>query len=151
MHLFFWIPSSFFCLLPVVIHLDKENALRERMTRLGIREADLEEQFVRSSGPGGQNVNKLSTCVLLLHRPTGFRVRCQISRSQHENRYRARVLLCERLEERIQGIESARAREIRRIRTQKRKRSKRAREKMLREKKSHSLKKQLRRPPDLDA
>ncbi|MGQ0644120.1 MAG: peptide chain release factor family protein, partial [Elusimicrobiota bacterium] len=52
------------------------KALEERMLKVGLREADLEESFVRSGGPGGQNVNKVSTCVVLTHRPSGTTVRC---------------------------------------------------------------------------
>jgi protein subunit release factor B len=71
----------------------KEDALREHMEALGVREEDLEERFVRSGGRGGQHVNKVSTCVQLRHVPTGLEVRCQSERSQGLNRYRARVLL----------------------------------------------------------
>ena len=75
----------------------KEKLLAERMSALGVREEDLEEQFVRSSGAGGQKVNKTSSCVLLHHRPTGIRIKCQQERSQAINRYIARLLLLEKL------------------------------------------------------
>ena len=65
----------------------KENQLIERMRRLGIREEDLEESFVRSSGAGGQHVNKTSTRVVLVHKPTGIMVKCQEARSQGLNRF----------------------------------------------------------------
>lgn len=68
------------------------------MARLRIDEADLEEQFARSSGPGGQHVNKVSTAVTLTHLPTGFSVTVQDSRSQAVNRHLARVRLVEKLE-----------------------------------------------------
>ena len=122
----------------------KQAELAQMMRRLGVREDDLEERFIRSSGPGGQHVNKVSTCVVLRHRISGIEVRCQRERSQGLNRYLARRLLLEKLEERELGLLSARRQAIEKIRRQKRKRSKRAKEKMLRQKKLHSLKKSWR-------
>ena len=63
----------------------------ERMRRLKIAPDDLEESFARSSGPGGQNVNKVSTAVTLRHRPSGLAVTVQDSRSQARNRALARA------------------------------------------------------------
>ena len=86
-----------------------EDAVSERMRRLDIREADLEETFARSSGPGGQHVNKVSTAVTLRHRPSGISVTVQDSRSQAVNRKLAR----ERLLDAIEGAqEKRRAAEI---------------------------------------
>lgn len=131
-----------------MISTRSEDRLRERMSRLGIREQDLSEQFVRSGGAGGQNVNKVNTCVFLRHAPSGIEVKCMISRSQAENRHHARRILCDRLEEKILGRESAAARERHRIRQQKRKRSRRAKEKLRRLKEHRSEKKSLRRAPE---
>jgi protein subunit release factor B len=78
------------------------NLLEERMQRLGVCDADLEETFARSSGPGGQNVNKVATAVTLRHRPSGISVTVQDSRSQSVNRKLARQRL-------LDAIESARA------------------------------------------
>jgi len=122
----------------------KHAELRESMQRLGLREADLEERFVRSSGPGGQNVNKVATCVVLRHRPSGIEVRCQRERSQVLNRYLARRILARRVEAERLGRASAEAQRIAKIRRQKRKRSKRAQEKLLQLKRLRSQKKSLR-------
>jgi len=110
---------------------DKWKALETRLLKLGIRQQDLEERFVRAGGPGGQNVNKVSTCVVLIHRPSGLSVRCQEERSQGLNRFLARRRLADKMEEMLLGAASRRRQEIEKIRRQKRKRSKRAKEKML--------------------
>ena len=125
----------------------KYALLRERMERLGIHEKDLQEEFVRSGGPGGQNVNKVSTCVWLRHLASGIEVKVQKERSQVLNRFLARRLICEKLEEQILGRQSEHRQRIEKIRRQKRKRSKRAKEKMLASKRLHSIKKQLRSKP----
>ena len=122
----------------------KERALRERMARFGIFEEDIAERFIRSSGPGGQNVNKVETGVYLRHLPTGIEVKCSEERSQALNRYRARKLLAMKVETMVLGRESEERKRIEKIRRQKRKRSKRAKEKMLAAKKARSEKKQLR-------
>jgi peptide chain release factor len=125
----------------------KEKALTDKMEALNIREEDIEETFIRSSGKGGQHVNKTSTCVYLKHLPTGLEVKCQQGRSQALNRYQARVLLASKIEQLIKGRESEEIQRIEKIRRQKRKRSKRAKEKMLAEKKIVSEKKKLRTRP----
>lgn len=119
--------------------------LVQDMEKLGVREGDLEESFIRSSGPGGQNVNKVSTCVVLKHKPSGLMVRCQKERSQALNRFGARQLLVSKLDEQIRGRESAAAQKIAKIKRQKRKRSKRAKEKVLEAKHQQSQKKEFRR------
>lgn len=123
----------------------KMQSLAAAMERLGIRESDLEESFVRSGGPGGQNVNKVSTCVILKHKPSGLIVKCQEERSQSMNRYRARKILVDRMDAVIHGRKSAEAARIAKIKRQKRKRSKRAKDKMLQSKHAHGEKKALRR------
>jgi protein subunit release factor B len=121
---------------------EKETQLTQRMAELGVREADIAESFVRSGGHGGQNVNKTSTCVVLLHRPTGLQVKCQATRQQGLNRFLARRLLLDKIEARLKGhVDSERAR-IEKIRRQKRRRSRRAKERMLADKSHHAAKKQ---------
>jgi len=114
------------------------------MRMLGIREEDLDESFVRSSGPGGQNVNKTSTAVLLVHRPTGITVKCQEARSQGLNRFLARRLLLDRIEGKRLGALSAEQQRVEKIRRQKRRRSRRAKEKMLANKRHQAVKKRER-------
>lgn len=122
----------------------KEQDLLARMARLGVREQDLEETFVRGSGPGGQHVNKTATCVVLVHRPSGISVRCQASRSQGLNRFYARRILIEKIERQQLGEASAEQQRIEKIRRQKRKRSKRAKAKMLEDKRQQAGKKAAR-------
>lgn len=124
---------------------NKNESLARAMKRLGIRESDLEESFIRSGGPGGQNVNKVATCVVLRYMPTGLTVKCQQDRSQAMNRYWARRILVNKLESLIHGRQSEEAKRIAKIKRQKRKRSKRAKDKMLQAKRAHGEKKQLRR------
>lgn len=129
---------------------DKVTQLAQRMATLGVREGDVEESFVRSGGHGGQNVNKTSTCVMLLHRPTGLRVKCQTTRHQAMNRFLARRLLLDKIEEKQRGFVAAKRDEIERIRRSKRKRSRRAKERLLADKSHHSEKKQNRGPVSFD-
>jgi len=133
---------------------EKEEALRKRMESLGILEKDIVEKFIRSSGRGGQKVNKTSTCVYLKHIPTEIEVKCQIERYQGLNRYLARKILTDKIEAMIRGKESEEQQRIEKIRRQKRKRSKRAKMKMVEEKRKHSQKKKERgyrpQPEDFD-
>lgn len=124
----------------------KEKQLFERMRALGVREHDIEEQFVRSSGAGGQKVNKVSTCVLLHHRPSGVRVKCQKERSQALNRFLARRILLDKIEAKLKGIKTAKEQIAAKIRRQKRKRSRRAKLRMLGDKHRQAEKKTLRAP-----
>jgi protein subunit release factor B len=130
------------------VSLEKQKQLEDKMARLGVREEDLIEDFVKGSGAGGQKINKTSMAVSLRHEISGISVRCQESRSQALNRFFARRLLCEKLEEKLLGHASSERQRQEKIRRQKRKRSKRAKEKMLTNKKLHASKKEMRRRPD---
>jgi len=126
------------------VSIEKEKELLERMQRLGLSEGDLQETFIRSSGPGGQKVNKTATCVYLVHVPSGMSVKCQKTRSQAMNRFLARRILLERMERLQKGQADAERRRIEKLKRQKRKRSKRAQEKVLQAKRRQSEKKALR-------
>lgn len=130
-----------------VVTPEKQEDLARRMAKLGIRETDLLEKFVRASGPGGQKVNKTSSAVYLKHLPSGVEVKAQESRSQSMNRFYARRALVERLERQLEGERSAVEQKIAKIRRQKRKRSRRAKERLLADKHHHATKKEGRRSP----
>src|SRR5580693_8039560 len=83
------------------------DSVAARMARLGVRDADLEEMFARSSGPGGQNVNKVATAVTLRHWPSGISVTVQDSRSQAMNRKLARERLLQAIENRQRAARRA--------------------------------------------
>ena len=103
----------------------KEDELVARMDACGLREADLDESFISSGGPGGQKVNRSATCVYLKHVPTGLEVKMQQERSQALNRFFARRRLCELLEGRDQGAASPEARRRAKLRKQKDRRRRR--------------------------
>jgi peptide chain release factor len=96
------------------------SGLDDRLRRLGVLPKDIEESFIRGSGPGGQKINKTSSTVRLVHRPTGIEVRCQDERSQAQNRLTALERLCHALETRQQresaALQSEREKERRRQR-----------------------------------
>jgi peptide chain release factor len=103
-------------------HLQKELELRKKMRQLKIYHKDIREQFIKSSGKGGQNVNKVSTCVMLLHVPTGIQVKCQEHRTQAANRYQAKRILVDKVhqQQHDQKVHQIQAFEKRRRQTRKR-------------------------------
>ncbi|MBN1766588.1 MAG: peptide chain release factor-like protein [Sedimentisphaerales bacterium] len=103
----------------------KREELLRRMTACDLREADMEETFIRGTGPGGQKINKTSSCVSLKHIPSGLTVKMQRARSQGLNRFYARRRLCELLEERMLGHKSPEALKREKIRKQKDRRRRR--------------------------
>lgn len=123
---------------------EKEDALRRKMERLGVREQDILEKFIQGGGKGGQKINKAASCVYLKHLPTGIEVKCQAERSQALNRFLARRILTEKIEKRILGELAEEVQRVEKIRRQKRKRSKRAKLKMLEAKRKRAEKKQAR-------
>jgi protein subunit release factor B len=126
------------------VSFEKEKALLERMNSLGVKESDFQESFIRSSGPGGQKVNKSSSCVYLVHLPTNLSVKCQRERSQSLNRFLARRLLLDKIERLQKGFIAEKQEKVEKIRRQKRKRTKKAQEKILTAKRLQSEKKGLR-------
>lgn len=104
----------------MAISPEKLKQLEERFSTLGIDEKDLLEKFVRSQGKGGQKVNKTSSCVYLRHIPTGIEVKCQEDRSQAMNRFFARRILADKVEEAATGKKPDR---VERIRKQKKRRA----------------------------
>lgn len=131
----------------MVIKKEKLEELEKRMEKLGLLETDIVEKFILGSGSGGQKINKTASCVYIKHEPSGIEIKCQRDRSRALNRYYARQMLCDKIEEITLKGESDKQKEIEKIRRQKRKRSKRAKDKMLGDKHEHSKKKQQRMPP----
>ena len=107
---------------------EKNRWLKEKMKALGIHEKDIEEKFIRSSGSGGQKVNKTSTCVYLKHLPTGVEVKWMRERNQSLNRFLARRELAKRIE-RLSGQLPPEDVKSKKARRQKVKRKKRAKQK----------------------
>lgn len=138
--------------MSIVLPVGEEKAreLARLMASAGIEEADLEEKFIRASGPGGQKVNKTSSAVYLRHAPSGEEIKVQISRSQALNRYYARKLLAERMQTAILGKQSKEQARIEKLRRQKRKRSKRAKAKTVADKRVLGEKKRGRVKPKAD-
>jgi peptide chain release factor len=126
------------------------DELAHRMAALGIAESDLDESFVRSGGHGGQNVNKTSTCVLLVHRPSGVQVKCQTTRHQGQNRVLARQMLLDKLAGLKKARLNAERARLEKARRQKRGRSRGAKQRILADKSHHAVKKKFRRPVGLE-
>lgn len=127
-----------------MVLVDKQHKLAAKMAELGITESDIFEKFILGSGKGGQKINKTSSCVYIKHLPSGIEIKSQTSRSREENRFFARRLLCEKIDEQLHKTESAQQKMAAKIRRQKARRGRRSKEKMLADKKAHGAKKALR-------
>lgn len=105
----------------------KQQELLNRMKDLEISENEIEEKFIRASGKGGQKINKTSSCVQLKHLPTKIIIKSQKSRNRPENRFFARRLLCEKIEN-MRGIKNNESIKIQKIRKQKDRQKRRAKD-----------------------
>ncbi|KAI9362244.1 RF-1 domain-containing protein [Pilaira anomala] len=121
--------SKYFRNLPLLLQRTFATKQPEGRKKIVLNDQDLIETFVKGSGPGGQCINKRSSCVDLRHIPTGIRVQCQQSRSLADNRGIARKLLREKLDELENGALSKNGQKAAKIAKQKARRAKRAKEK----------------------
>ena len=115
--------------------LQIEQDVRRRLAALGVQPADVDERFVRGTGPGGQKINKTSSSVWLRHGPTGIETRCQRERSQVVNRALAWAELCAKLEERKRVAAAARQDEQAKNRRRNRQKSRGQKARMIQSKK----------------
>lgn len=129
---------------------DKQAALQGRMAALRISEDDLVEKFILGSGPGGQKINKTSSCVYLKHVPSGIEVKSQAGRSREANRHQARVELCDAIEGLRREKKEAAKREVELNRRRNRQRSRNSKMRSVADKRKQSRKKNLRRSPGRD-
>ena len=130
---------------PISPHKIKD--VNDRLEALGVSVEELKEEFIKGSGAGGQKINKTSSCVQLTDVTTGIVIKCQQSRSREQNRFFARRLLLEKLENIVLGKESAKARKEHKIKARKKRRSRRSKEKLLADKKINAQQKALRKKP----
>ena len=126
------------------VSIGKLKELYKKMRTMNIFEKDIHEDFVRSSGRGGQNVNKVSTCVVLYHQPTGIRVKSQQERTQGLNRYIARCRLLKIIMQKQIARQQKYVHDREKRRRQKRIRPYALKEKILEGKHRQTQKKQLR-------
>lgn len=132
-----------------MINKDKWDKLAETMMQLQIYETDLIEKFIIGSGKGGQKLHKTASVVYLKHIPTGIEIKCQESRGQEDNRYFARMRLCEKIQSQVFEEQTKKQQQAEKIKRQKRRRSRRSKQKMLDDKSKQGLLKSLRKKPEI--
>ncbi|KTD33016.1 peptide chain release factor [Legionella nautarum] len=132
-----------------MISNDKWEKLAVWMAKLQINEADLIEKFILGSGKGGQKLHKTASTVYLKHPPSNLEIKCQDSRSREDNRYFARMRLCEKLQTLISDEKTKNQQKLEKIKRQKKRRSRRSKQKMLDEKSKQGQLKGLRKKPQL--
>ena len=130
-----------------MVNNDKWDKLAEWMEKLHINEDDLIEKFILGSGKGGQKLHKTASTVYLKHVPSGIEIKCQESRSREENRYFARVRLCEKRHAIVSDEKTKEQQRIEKLKRQKKRRSRRSKQKMLDGKSKHAQLKSLRQKP----
>jgi protein subunit release factor B len=128
----------------------KWKKLRQWMDQLNILNEDLKENFILGSGSGGQKIQKTASCVQLHHLKSDIIIKCSESRLREQNRYYARMRLCEKIETEQLGEKSKQRQAFEKIRRQKSKRSKRAKNKIMDDKRIQGKTKSLRKPPKHD-
>jgi protein subunit release factor B len=116
----------------------EDESLLKRMAKIGLRDEDIEESFIRGTGAGGQKINKTSSTVVLVHVPTGVEVRCQRERSQSLNRLIAREELCSKLEQKLQAVRQEKRDAVEKKKRQNRKRPRGVKERILQSKHKRS-------------
>ncbi|KTC80226.1 peptide chain release factor [Legionella cherrii] len=131
-----------------MINKEKWEKLAEFMAKLHINESELIEKFIIGSGKGGQKLHKTASTVYLKHTPSGLEIKCQDSRSREDNRYFARIRLCEKLHSILSDEKTKEQQKIEKLKRQKKRRSRRAKQKILDEKSRQSATKMLRKKPD---
>lgn len=130
-----------------MVNNDKWDKLAEWMEKLHINEDDLIEKFILGSGKGGQKLHKTASTVYLKHIPSGIEIKCQESRSREDNRYFAKVRLCEKRHAIVSDEKTKEQQRIEKLKRQKKRRSRRSKQKMLDEKSKQDQLKNLRQKP----
>ncbi len=130
-----------------MIAKDKWEKLKTWMTELQISDSDVIEKFIVGSGKGGQKLHKTASVVYLKHTPSGIEIKCQESRSREDNRYFARMRLCEKLHATISDEKTKEQQKTEKLKRQKKRRSRRSKQRMLDEKSKHGQQKLSRKKP----